>query len=1270
MFQSWAIILLSIGYLGLLFVIAQIGDAYAARWRGGRIERIVYGLALAIYCTSWTFYGSVGRAATQGLDFLLIYVGPILVITLGAPVLAKIIAAAKRQNSTSIADFLASRYGRSRSVGALVTIIAIVGVMPYIALQLKAVSTSFTVLTSANSGTASEALPLFFDTAFLVAVTMAAFTILFGLRTVEAAVHHRGLMMAIAFESVVKLIALLAVGYFVTYEMAGGVEALLLRLRESPELAQQIMGPTPGLNWIAIAMLAGLAFLCLPRQFHVGVVEYGAAGGQRTARWLFPIYLIAINLFVVPIAAVGLMTPAAGMNADLYVVALPLSAGNNGLSVFAFIGGLSAATSMVIVACFALSVMLGNELVTPLLLRSKLALRRDIGGIVLNVRHVAVVGILLCAYGFERASAHLLPLASIGLISFCAVAQFAPALLIGLYWRGAHRHGVIAGLIGGCTIWACLLLLPLLGSPDDWLVRFGELMREAVGSILGPLDSLSQTVFVSLSVNIALLVGVSLFARRDLRDVTQADAFVAGERPIDMIESDLPSGPELRALVSRFVGDERTAQAFAEAPKDPAELVVFAERLLSGAIGAASAHIMVRSGHLPLNLSRREARAMLGEAAAAILQNAELLRSTLDSVSQGIAVFDENRGLAVWNDQFLTLTDLDRQSARAATPIDELSARAGFALDEPDNPSQRVKHGSGRTLMVNRDAMRNGGLVITVRDVSDEERAAEAIRDSERRIRIYTDNVPVLIAYIDRDERYRFTNQPYQKALNLSSADLEGRSLIDVLGLARYKELKPHIDAVLRGEPQSFEIGFPTNNQHIEVARGTYIPHFDERGEALGFFLLYQDITEARRAEQELRQAKDRLEERVQERTAELARLVHQLSDARQQAETANQSKTRFLAAASHDLLQPLHAARLFSAALLERRPTDDIVAKVDRSLVAVEAILDALLDIAKLDAGAVKPNIVTVPLGSMLASLPDSFAAIAERDNVQLRIVPTTLGIASDAQLLRRILQNLVSNAVRYAHGAGERPAKVLVGCRRRQDQVVLEVWDNGPGIPTDKQPLIFKEFVRLPQNGPATQERGLGLGLAIVDRIARMLGHPVSVRSAPGRGSCFSISMPIARERVPQAAPRRERAPARQPAALAVLVIDNEASVQDGMRTLLQGWGCRVVTAANLPEALNGVSTHRMPPDVVLVDLHLDHGLDGFAVIAALRAAFGADLPAALISADRSDAVRTAARDQGIVPLPKPVRIAALRALLAQCRPRTAAQAPAEPDVSVQRA
>jgi CheY-like chemotaxis protein/anti-sigma regulatory factor (Ser/Thr protein kinase) len=265
-------------------------------------------------------------------------------------------------------------------------------------------------------------------------------------------------------------------------------------------------------------------------------------------------------------------------------------------------------------------------------------------------------------------------------------------------------------------------------------------------------------------------------------------------------------------------------------------------------------------------------------------------------------------------------------------------------------------------------------------------------------------------------------------------------------------------------------------------------------------------------------------------------------------------------------------------------------------------------------------------------------------------------------------VLQNLVANAVRYAPGQGGRRAKVLVGCRRRGGQAVLQVWDNGPGIPEDKQPLVFKEFVRLPQNGLAGQERGLGLGLAIVDRIARMLNHPVTVRSEPGRGSCFGVAMPIARERAQAAAARRERPPVRPPAALTVLVVDNEAAVQDGMRTLLQGWGCRVIAAAALPEALAGLAAERLAPDVALVDLHLDNGLDGFAVIAALRAAFGADLPAALISADRSDGVRAQAREQGIAAIPKPVRIAALRALLAQCRPRTPPAA--ETEVSAQRA
>ena len=788
----------------------------------------------------------------------------------------------------------------------------------------------------------------------------------------------------------------------------------------------------------------------------------------------------------------------------------------------------------------------------------------------LNVRHVAVIGILLCAYGFERASAHLLPLASIGLISFCAVAQFAPALLIGMFWRRAHRYGVIAGLLGGCMIWACLLLFPLFGGPHDWLVRFGDLIREAVSGVLGPLDSLSQAVFASLSVNISLLVAVSYFARRAVRDITQADAFVGGERATDMIESDLPTAKEIRALVARFVGEERAQQAFAEAPKDPAELLVFAERLLSGAIGAASAHIMVRSDRLALNLSRREARAMLGEASAAILQNAELLRSTLDSVSQGIAVFDENRGLAVWNDQFLTLAGLSRQNARAGEPIAALSAEAGFVLDDPAQPSQRLaaRQRADADGQPRCHAQRRHG------DHPARCQRRRARRRSDPRQRAAHPHLHRQCAGADRLYRSRRALPVHQPALSEGAESFfggsEGRSLIEVLGVERYDELKLHIDAVLRGEPQSFEISFPTNNQRIEIARGTYIPHFDERGEVLGFFLLYQDITEPRRAEQELRQAKDRLEERVQERTGELARLVQQLvgcapagRGGQPEQDPLPRRRQPRSAAALACGAAVLGGAAGAAADRRHRRQggSQPGRGRGDPGRVAGYRQAGCRRGEAEPGRGAAR-TAAGVAARFFCVHRRAGWGGTAPRADLA--------AIPSDPQLLRRVLQNLVANAVRYAPSIDGRKAKVLVGCRRRQGQAVLEVWDNGPGIPADKQPLIFKEFVRLPQNLPATQERGLGLGLAIVDRIARMLGHGVTVHSEPGRGSRFSVAMPIARERG-AGTPRRERVAIRQPAALSVLVIDNEASVQDGMRTLLQGWGCRVVGAASLPEALS---------------------------------------------------------------------------------------------------
>jgi PAS domain S-box-containing protein len=1242
---SHLILALSLAYLGLLFAVAHLGERLSPRWSRGRLGAVVYALSLAIYCTSWTFYGSVGRAVTSGLDFALIYVGPAVVMIFALPLLRRMVAVAKRQNVTSIADFLGARYGRSRGVAVLATLIAVIGAMPYLALQLQAVSFSFAALAGGNGA----GLPAWLDTAFVVALMMAAFTILFGVRHVQASEQHRGMMLAIGVESLVKLFAFLAAGIFVVWHMFAGPADLMAQAQAVSTTAKLATGG-PNANWLAITALSGFAFLCLDRQFHVAVVEHDHQQSLGTARWLFPLYLLLINAFVVPIAMAGVVRFGAGGVPDVFVLSLPLSAGADWLTAFVFIGGLSAATSMVAVACMALSGMIGNELVMPFLLRGRHG-DADLGRLALLVRRLAVVGILLAAYFFYRNIAGLLPLATIGLVSFCAVANLAPALILGLYWRQTHRHGVILGMLGGFSVWLWAILWPT--------------MQPAEASPLppvGPLawfDPLPRGFVLALVANVLLLILGSLLARQTARDKQQAAAF------IDEIadRAKLPAVPpkdelhQLRELAARFIGNDRAEEAFRDLHLSGAAAAEFTERLLSGTIGAASARVVVtmarRKGPWLPGWMPGSVREMLNEATAAIRYNADVLRKTLDHMGLGIAVFDSAGRLEVWNDRFAALTGLPPDSLSVGVDVALLAARVPELRDlQPPDPKPvsefRLANGDVTELRV--DPLSGGGIVVTAGDVTERVRAAEALRDSERRTRIVTDNVPVLIAYVDRDERYRFTNRPYEAALRLRPQEAAGRRVEEMLGPIRYRRLKPYIERVLAGEPQSFEIDFPTNDAKIEVAQGSYIPHFDEQGRVQGFFLLYVDTTEQRRSEAILRNINESLERRVTQRTAEL-------ETARARAEEANIGKTRFIAAASHDLLQPLHAVRLFAAALAERHRGDELVAKVDLGLGAVEALLDALLDIAKLDAGAITPEKRPVPIGPLLQSLADAFAPVAKQNGIALRLVNTAAWADTDPALLRRVLQNYLSNAIRYGRG-GARP-RVLLGCRRRGNALLIEVRDNGPGIPEHQQAMIFQEFTRLRPTDDAG-ERGLGLGLAIVDRIARMLGHPQRLSSAPGKGAAFSIEVPLAGSASQDRAastPEEARGDMLRRAPF-VACIDDSAQVLDGMTALLESWGCTVATAPDADHLLAQLAARAERPDLLLIDLHLgDDHPDGIQELTKLRTAWGVGIPVALITADRDPSVAARARALGLDILLKPVKPAKLRALIAHLNVRSVA-------------
>ena len=629
MLQGWIIVLVSFAYLGVLFAIATWGDRRAEAGRSIIANPWIYGLSLAVYCTTWTFYGSVGRAASSGIGFLPIYLGPTLMVGLWWFVLRKVVRISKTYRITSIADFVASRYGKSQLLGGLVTVIAVLGVIPYISLQLKAISGSFTILLHyPRMVMPAQALaaPFLQDKALYIAVALAAFTILFGTRHLDATERHEGLVAAIAFESVVKLLAFLAVGAFVTWGVYDGFGDVFRLAAETPRLRALATGEASAGGgygtWAFLTLLSMLSVMFLPRQFQISVVENVDENHLRRAIWLFPLYLILINVFVLPVALGGLLLfPDGGVDADTFVLTVPMARRHEALTLFAYLGGLSAGTGMVIVETIALSTMVCNDLVMPALLRQRwlrLDARRDLSGLLLSIRRLAIVVILISAYVYFRAAGEAYALVAIGLISFAAVAQFAPAILGGIYWRRATRAGAVAGLAAGFAVWAYTLALPSIAKSgwlpsaflDEGLFGIALLRPQSLFGLTG-LDETSHALFWSLFANLALYVGVSLSTRPGVAELRQAAAFVgvfdrtgSPERSRGWLGR--ASAAELLPVVGRFLGPERAREAFLawgrrrgagsiEELPPGADVVQFAETQLAGAIGGASARVIVAS---------------------------------------------------------------------------------------------------------------------------------------------------------------------------------------------------------------------------------------------------------------------------------------------------------------------------------------------------------------------------------------------------------------------------------------------------------------------------------------------------------------------------------------------------------------------------------------------------------------------------------------------------------------------------------------------------
>jgi Na+/proline symporter/nitrogen-specific signal transduction histidine kinase len=707
------ILAVSFAYLALLFAIAYYGDKRADAGRSVVAKPSVYALSLAVYATSWTYYGSVGRAVDTGVGFLPIYLGPTLMFALGWVVLRKIIRISKANRITTIADFVASRYGKSTLLGGLVTVIAVIGIVPYISLQLKAISNTFNILLEYPAIVSPAELDpgsLFTDTGLYVALVLAAFTILFGTRKLDATERHEGMVAAIAFESVVKLVAFLCVGLFVTFGMFGGFGDLFGDAAALPEASELLAGGDSGpdygsLFWLTV--LSMLAIVLLPRQFHVAVVENVDERHLSKAIWLFPLYLLLINLFVLPIALGGLVTFNGGdVNPDTFVLALPMAEGQQALALFAYLGGVSAATGMVIVETIALSTMVSNNLVMPALLRgrARITASHDLRRLILGIRRVTIVAVLLLGFVYFRAAGEATALVSIGLVSFAAVAQFGPALLGGIFWKGGNRNGALVGLAAGFLLWAYTLLLPSFSRsgwfPEGFLQEgpFGiELLRPEQLFGLTGFDSVSHAMFWTMLANVGLYVAVSLFTRQSAAEHGQAAVFVdafrepAGSR----FWRGTASVQALESLLARFLGAERARQAVADHAGEhgrrsadegqaDAELVHHVETLLAGSIGAASARVMLASVVQEEPLGIEEVMDILDETSQVIAYTRELERKSHELEAASAKLRAANRRLRELDrlkDDFVSTVTHELR-----TPLTSMRAFAEILLDNPELP--------------------------------------------------------------------------------------------------------------------------------------------------------------------------------------------------------------------------------------------------------------------------------------------------------------------------------------------------------------------------------------------------------------------------------------------------------------------------------------------------------------------------------------------------------------------------------------------------------
>ncbi len=1140
MFPNWQLVSISLLYIGLLFLIAFLGDKYRHQL-AKKGQGIIYALTLGVYCTSWSFLGTTGQAATNFLSHIPIYLGPILLFVFAWPFIQRIIRVSLKLNLTSIADLLAARFGKSHNLAIIVTIVAFVGAMPYIALQLKAMVYTFQQLQVDQSYTS-------WGIGLVVSLVLVGFTILFGIRNIDVTERHPGVMLAIAFESLVKIIAFLAVSLFVCFSLFDSPLDIWQQSGASLKLEQQ-MNVDNISSMLAMLVIVMAAFLSLPRQFQVMVVELKDQKDTWLGRRVFPIYLLVFAFFVAPLGLAGQLLLGDTVPSDAYVLFLPGVGGQTWLTLFTFLGAVSAASSMVIISSIALSTMLSNEIVFPLLYRQQKVAQSNYDSFrqrLLDIRKLLILFVIMSGYGvFVMASPDTL--SSLGEVAFGAFAQLTPALVVAFYWRRASLVGVYAGILVGFILWLGL----------NFLLQFGLYTSPFTEGLL-PVKT-TATLF-SLAANIIVMWALSQISRQSVQERVQASLFLEWQSPtfLKVEKQRQLDVSELELLVSRFVGETKAKSSFSLFLSSNNKkqlgnaaynqlLLQHTENTLAMVMGASSARLVLSSALDGRDIALDELAVFVEDASSERQQFSQnLLQSAIENASEGISIVDEELKLVAWNKKYLDLFDYPSELVYVGSPVEAL-----------------IRHNVKRGLC--------------------------------------------------------------------GSGDIDNQVL---RRLEYLRQGSPH-----RSERQH------VNGQTVRI-EGNPLPDG-------GFVMLFSDITAYRQAEQVLKEANLDLETRVYERTLTLAKTNEALAKAHDKAEQAHLKKSQYLKACSHDLMQPLEAARLFTSALTEQKnltpEQQRQVNNIDRSLKAANDLLADLADIARLESGNIKADIEPFALNELFDDLAQEFAALAVEQQIEFRLVATKVWIKSDQHLLRRIIQNLVGNAFRYAS-----PGKVLLGARVFNDQVIIQILDNGPGIPLEKQTLVFEQFIQL--DTPDSQSgRGLGLGLNITQSLVQLLGHSLNLQSREMQGCKFSISVEQAAQLVVK--PRLTMPTMNMGLkGITVLCVDNDPDVLSGMVELLSAWQCNILAADSRETALLEFANHQSDIDILLVDYQLGyqpglligHQADGLTLIADIRHECNHYIPAILITATTERGIEDQAKDADVGFMRKLVKPAALRALM----------------------